>query len=203
MILFILLFMKIYLTRHGETHFNRKRMMQGQLDTNLTDLGVTQAINISNRLKGFSFSKIYSSDLKRASDTANQINLFHGLNIIFDDRLRETHFGDFQGKTQDEVDWDSLEGDFLDRKPNGGESKRDHINRVKNFLDELSYDDDILIVSHGGTMRCLFHILLEEEMDLFKVRPKNTALYIFEKTENGFKLILDNCDIHNEVEEKN
>lgn len=63
----------IYLVRHGETDYNRFGIIQGQLDTNLSELGVEQAKQVGNHLKNVKFDYVFSSDLNRASNTAQEI----------------------------------------------------------------------------------------------------------------------------------
>lgn len=192
--------MKIYLVRHGQTTHNRDGIRQGQYDTRLTDLGIKQAKNIADRLKEHKFDMIYSSDLTRAHDTTKQITKHHKNEIILDKRLRERCVGIFQNKKREEIDFDSLPGDYWNQRPPEGESFIDQINRVKEFVKELDDKDHTLIVSHGGTIRALLHVFLDIELDRLKEvkHSKNTALYILEKKDDEFKLILDNCDKHNQ-----
>lgn len=56
----------ITLVRHGETEANKLKIIQGQLDTDLNDLGIRQAELVANALKETAFTHAFSSDLKRA-----------------------------------------------------------------------------------------------------------------------------------------
>ncbi len=193
--------MKIYLIRHGETDSNKNGIIQGHLDTNLSELGVEQAKKLANRLKDYSFDKIFSSDLKRAADTAKAIQKFHNTKIEFDSRLRERSFGDFSGKKSTEINWDLLGDDIYNRSPKNGESINEHIKRVQKFIDELKsnyLNENILIVSHGGTINAILYILLKINLeDLYsKEKPKNTSVYIIEKKDEGYFLALENCNMH-------
>jgi alpha-ribazole phosphatase len=191
--------MRLFLVRHGETDSNKKKIIQGHLDIELNDIGIIQAKNISERLKGHSFKKIFSSDLQRAKDTAKEIAKHHSIEIIYDKRLRERNLGNFSGKRAIDVDWDSLEGNLNNKKPLNGESWNDVINRAKEFIDSLDGEGDVLIVMHGGTIKALLHVLLERDIEelVFNYKPKNTALYVLEKRDGKFIPILENCDIHN------
>ena len=191
--------MRIFLVRHGQTYSNRDGILQGQIDTELSELGIQQAENVAERLKNHSFTKVFSSDLQRASNTAKHIVKHHNIEIIYDERLREKHFGDFGGKKRSEVDLSSLENDFENSAPPNGESWNQVVQRVKSFVDDLEGEGDIVFVSHGGTMRALLHIFLDRDLKdlVLNEIPKNTCIYIIEKKEDKYVLTLENCDIHN------
>src|SRR5690606_37293291 len=88
---------QLILIRHGETLWNTERRMQGQLDSPLTERGLWQARQLGERLKSLPFVSLYSSDLPRARQTAQRIADVTGHQIIDDLRLRERHFGLFEG----------------------------------------------------------------------------------------------------------
>lgn len=58
---------RLYVIRHGETEWNRARIIQGQADSQLNDLGETQAAMTGEALKAIHFDKAFTSDLSRAS----------------------------------------------------------------------------------------------------------------------------------------
>lgn len=87
----------IYIVRHGQTDWNVKRLIQGHIDIPLNEEGKRQAKKISIELKGITFNKIYSSDLKRAYETAKIIAQDRKLKIVVSEDLRERYFGKFQG----------------------------------------------------------------------------------------------------------
>ena len=90
--------------RHGQTEYNAGSRMQGQLDTELSDLGRAQAVAAAQVLAKRQPLLIVSSDLQRAHDTALTLGEHSGLPVQIDTRLRETHLGDWQGMTHSEVD---------------------------------------------------------------------------------------------------
>ena len=63
--------MKLYIVRHGETKYNEKKIIQGHLDIPLSDEGIRQAKKLAKRLEVINFDCIYTSDLKRAKQTAS------------------------------------------------------------------------------------------------------------------------------------
>src|SRR4051812_49854802 len=92
------------MVRHGQTEFNAGNRMQGQLDTDLSDLGRDQAVAVAEALAKRQPLLIVSSDLRRALDTAESLGERSGQPVEVDARLRETHLGDWQGLTHIEVD---------------------------------------------------------------------------------------------------
>ena len=95
---------RLVMLRHGQTEYNAGSRMQGQLDTDLTDLGRDQAVAAAEVLAKRQPLVIVSSDLRRALDTAMTLGERAGLPVQVDTRLRETHLGDWQGMTHLEVD---------------------------------------------------------------------------------------------------
>ncbi|EUA33242.1 histidine phosphatase super family protein [Mycobacterium xenopi 4042] len=94
----------LVMLRHGQTAFNLDTRMQGQLDTELSDLGRAQAVAAAEVLGKRQPLLIVSSDLRRAYDTAVVLAERTGLQPRVDARLRETHLGDWQGMTHAQVD---------------------------------------------------------------------------------------------------
>ena len=149
--------MNLYLVRHGETKENAQRIMQGHLPGTLTKSGLKQAKDVSDKLKGGKFDHIYSSDLQRAVDTAMIIKTNHpDIPLTFTKEAREINLGEFQGKKREEVSWDALGEDMLNRKPKGGESILELRKRAVSFIFKLykkHKDANILVVTHRGFMR--------------------------------------------------
>lgn len=156
--------------RHGQTTYNAGRRMQGQLDTQLSDAGLTQARTAAEWVKDMGIVRIVSSDLSRASTTAKIVGEKLGLAVETDPRLRETHLGSWQGMTHAEVD-EAFEGARAAWRhdpswaPPSGESRLDVAARARPVVDELmqwsNWDDAaILLVAHGGTISALTSNLL-------------------------------------------
>ena len=152
--------------RHGETDANLAGTLQGQSDTELNPLGVRQAELTAERLKAEHFDFIFSSDLSRSMRTARAIAGPHRLPVQPLHALREWNLGELQGRK-----WNALEEQYSDimaaftseignvRVP-GGESRFDFYQRVADCLDEMSErfaGKRILLVSHGGTLKAMFH----------------------------------------------
>jgi len=154
--------------RHGQTDWNFQNRYQGQLDIPLNDKGINQAIIAAKKLSGQSFDFLYSSDLLRAVQTAEQLANVINLPIQKDPRLREVNQGQWQGLLISEV-FDPLINASSDlnesiefRHPPGGESISEVADRVWNCLAELAQKhthQKIILVSHGmaiATALCKF-----------------------------------------------
>ncbi|BFZ24975.1 hypothetical protein BsWGS_28014 [Bradybaena similaris] len=132
----------ISLVRHGETMENRQKIMQGQLDTKLSDLGSKQAQLLAMRLKNDRFTHMFSSDLARAADTARAIaeaNKSFTAELILDRRLRERGFGNLEGKLLPEYKKaaDKAKVPMQNYTPEGGETIEQVTARAKEFFEEL------------------------------------------------------------------
>lgn len=193
--------MKLYLVRHGQSTLNGKDIYQGQYDSDLSELGFKQAEAIGVRLKEFNFDIIYASDLQRAKKTAEAIAKFHKkTKVLIDKRLRERSHGELEGKPKDDF-YTSKSVHNIYVKPPKGEDFLDIKIRVEEFLKEIieSNYENVLIVSHGGTMKSILHILfdIDPEIAWSKETPvANTSFFILEIKDNEKKIVLQNCTEH-------
>ena len=175
---------RLLLLRHGQTEYNATSRMQGQLDTDLSDLGRAQAVAAAEVLAKRQPLVIVSSDLRRALDTATTLGDQAGMTVSVDERLRETHLGDWQGLTHHEVD-DIAPGARLAWRddarwaPHNGESRVDVANRslpvvAEQFrnLPEWGVDEvdrPVVLVAHGGLIAALTAALLDLPVDNWPV----------------------------------
>lgn len=171
---------RLVLLRHGQTEWNAGSRMQGQLDTDLTELGREQAGAAAEVLAKRQPLVIVSSDLRRALDTATALGERSGVQVSVDERLRETHLGDWQGLTHLEVD-DAAPGARLAWRddarwaPHGGESRVDVADRSVPLVNELIVaqsdwgrdepDRPVVLVAHGGLIAALTAALLNLPVD--------------------------------------
>ena len=190
--------MEIYFVRHGQTIWNVEKRFQGLSDSPLTELGITQAKLLGEKLKDIKFDKFYSTSLKRANDTANYIKGNREQEVeIFDDFV-EISMGDMEGIQQEEFKKlypEQVKNFFfnqLEYDPSsfGGESFLEVRERVAKGLDkfiELNKDyERVLVVSHGATLKTLLHCISGKDISTLsdEVIPKNTS-YTIVKYENG------------------
>ena len=162
---------RLVLLRHGQTNYNLVGRMQGHLDSELTKTGLAQAAAVAPAIARIEPDLLLSSDLRRAMDTADLLGVATGLPVKVDPRLRETHLGDWQGRTVQEIEqswpgaiaaWRSDPG----WAPPGGESRIDVVRRCLPVVEEL--DDEApagaqstaVLVAHGGMIAGLVSGLL-------------------------------------------
>jgi 2,3-bisphosphoglycerate-dependent phosphoglycerate mutase len=188
--------MKLIITRHGETIDNVKRIVQGHLGGKLSKRGEIQAKKLAERLKKEKIDEIYSSDLKRAADTAKEIAKFHKhLKIQFDKRLRERFFGKFQGKPVPEKNWDWI------GITKGIETDSAMTKRFKEFFKEIHKkhkNENVLIVTHGGMKRVILIDInnsLPNKTDAIE-NFGNTSVSIFRVSKGKIIPELLNCTMH-------
>ncbi|MBP2026990.1 alpha-ribazole phosphatase [Acetoanaerobium pronyense] len=164
--------MVIYLIRHGETVDNSEKKFCGHTDSALSDIGKSQIKKLSDRLKDYRFDKVYSSPLQRALITAKEITG----NVIIDEGFKEINFGDFEGKTLNEIKTSSVLEyekficqDSNYRFPNG-ESTFGFSARIQKTLEDIisssSEDDNIALVSHSGVIREIISYLISKDDSL-------------------------------------
>jgi glucosyl-3-phosphoglycerate phosphatase len=145
--------------RHGETDHNASGIWQGQLDTALSDKGREQALIAAAVLATYNPSVIVSSDLQRAADTARSLASRVGLQVRYDERLREIHAGLWQGMTAGDVAEQFpveqaalLAGEDIHRGGHG-ESLGQVAERTRAAADDLLADlapgDCAVIATHG------------------------------------------------------
>jgi uncharacterized phosphatase len=148
----------IVLVRHGETDWNRERRYQGHADTPLNDAGRQQARELAEILEGERLTAIYTSPLRRASETASIVSERLGLVTRDLEALREIDVGDWQGLTVDEVQArypERVDVAWHAGWPNG-ETHEELAARVVPALVELSRlhaEDRVLGVTHAGPIR--------------------------------------------------
>ncbi len=161
---------RVYLIRHGETQWNTELRVMGQLDIPLNERGRAQARRTAELLAHENFAAIYSSDLSRAVETAQIIAAPHRLDVITLPKLREAHYGLWEGLTRQEVlerfphEYKMRRTDPENFRPSGGESRKELYQRASHIFSELVArhpHQKILIVSHGGTIRAILRYVLE------------------------------------------
>lgn len=150
--------MEIYVVRHGRVPSNDKKIIGGRGNEELTEVGVQQAESVRDKLQDINFDAIFSSNVRRAVQTAEIINI-HGLDINLDERLAEREPGTALGKSRKDIDkaiWNSLS---LDRTPEGAETLKAGVTRVKSILDEIHskyQGKKVLIVTHNFICKCIW-----------------------------------------------
>ena len=146
----------VFVVTHAQSQHHLEDRVGGWYDTGLTDLGRRQAKAAAKRLdrltSGTNISLV-SSDLKRASETAEIIGAVLGSSVSLDKGLRENSYGEADGKPQSWLDERIVvapEDDRLDHiVVAGAESKRTFIERIYGSMSQLPLSSDVVIVTHG------------------------------------------------------
>ncbi len=167
---------RIIAVRHGETAWNVETRIQGQLDIGLNDKGRWQAQRAAGALAEESLAAVYSSDLSRASATAQAIadQASQPLQVQMHTGLRERAFGKFEGQTYAGIAeqwpeearlWRIRDPDFA---PPGGESPLQVLARVARTVDDIAarhLGQQIVLVSHGGVMDMLYRLATQQPVN--------------------------------------
>ena len=161
---------RILLVRHGETELQSSLRYWGKTDVDLAQIGLHQADQLRDRLATENINAIYSSELKRANDTAVIIATRHNLKVTTCPELREVDFGRLEGLDFTEVhqQFPEIEQMWVTRNPAliypDGESLTGFEERVSGFKTRLQNhraEETILVVAHAGVVRTLICQLLE------------------------------------------
>jgi broad specificity phosphatase PhoE len=162
--------MLLYLVRHGETPFTLEDRYTGSNDPSLLPESIEKARDLARYLRGKGIEKVYSSPLTRALQTASAlVEAFDpSLKIVEDPRLREIHYGKWEGYTRMEIlardphAFDLWDRDPFSTSPPEGEPTRSVVERIRAFWEETFLKDEgaILVTSHRTVLRLFLCMLL-------------------------------------------
>lgn len=169
---------RIIAIRHGETAWNVDTRLQGHLDIGLNERGQWQAQRAAEALADEEIAAIYSSDLSRASATAQAIadksSRLGARQLRLNTGLRERGFGIFEGQTYAQIasDWPEESKRWRQRDPHfaphGGETLtqlRDRIAATVNTLASQHVGEQIVLVAHGGVMDALYRLATRQDIE--------------------------------------
>ena len=175
---------KIWFVRHAQSEYNKKHLFTGWHDPDLSEKGVYAARELKNDLSSVDFDYVFSSPLKRAAETASLI-VDGRFEIKYDDRLKERSYGDWSGLNKSEIKEQVGEELFLSArrgwstKPPNGESLEDVSSRVSSFIETLPLSGNLLVVSHGNTIRAISVLLginKKEDISSYEIRTGSFLL---------------------------
>lgn len=171
--------MELYIVRHGKTEWNKDKRLQGSTDIPLTEAGRELARLSGETLKDTHFDRIYSSPLSRAYETACLFRGNRSLDIILDDRLRELNFGDYEGKTMEELMEDEacsfryfFHQPQLYTPPVHGETLEHLCERAADFMQHeilplQNQCERVMIVAHGAINKALMSFVKQHDLSQF------------------------------------
>ena len=182
---------RFIMIRHGFSVANDVRRFAGNFDVELTETGKKQAKLCAEALKNEKIDAIYSSDLKRAYQTAIPTSELLGLEIIKTTRLREVYAGEWESKPTSFIeknypeDFNCWRNDFSHVRCTGGESIIEVYNRIVPAICEISKENDgktVLITSHATVARSFFTYAMGLPCDRTADSPNaiNAAISVFE-----------------------
>ena len=190
------------LLRHGRTEWNGSHRFQGHTDVPLDDVGQAQALRAADRLASLEPAKIAASDLSRAVRTAEPLAHRAGLEVVTDAALRETHGGRWEGlfDTQLREDPEYLEWSTGADVPAGGAETRTQVAdraapAVLRQADGLDRSSVLVVVTHGGTIRCVIGRLLDLPVDRWRSLGglANGCWSVLEQGRHGWRLTEHNA----------
>ena len=199
--------LRIVIWRHGQTDWNIQSRFQGHSDIPLNKVGEYQANHAAKILAGMNPIRVISSDLIRAQRTAAPLIELTKLNLEIDPQLRETHGGNWEGKTEDQNHAEDPENfrtwlTGKDVKAGAiGESRKDVAIRARAAVDRAINGDiksssgTIIFVTHGGTARCLMGSLLNLPFDNWAALGglSNACWSVLEPKSHGWTLVEHNA----------
>jgi probable phosphoglycerate mutase len=183
--------------QHTESIHHTNGMIGSWTDWDLSELGIKQAHNIGSKLSkeinGNDYV-IYTSDLKRAAQTADIVSSYLNIKPIIRRELRERNLGSAVGKPVSWMKENAKPFKFnIDHKClDDAESVREHWGRLSIFYNEIlnSKDENIIVVSHGGTLSLFNSMWLNLNVE------KLNSINIHGKAGGVSKFIQNNDGIH-------
>lgn len=181
-----------YFIRHGQTAWNLENRIQGQTDIPLNNLGIAQVSELKKKLGDIVFTRCFSSDLKRASETAQIMMRGQQAKIVLDTRLRERDFRELEGQSSSAYinastqDLKSIESDF---------ALSERILQFLNKVIDANPNGTFLIVTHGGVIRSILSKLLHLTCRDVEIEIGNRAIMKLLIANENWE-IKELCDIH-------
>jgi broad specificity phosphatase PhoE len=196
---------RVIFIRPGETDWNRLGRWQGWAAVPLNERGKRQARQLANFIRNIGMSALYTSDLKRAIETANILAERLGFVPVLDSRLRERNIGAWQGLTRDEMcawypdEYTRLLEDPVNFKVPSGESRREVLERaLQAFNGILAQDmgETVGILSHTTTIHVLLREIVADQYTA-EVPVSNSSVTTITRNDDGkWKLVTADDVMH-------
>ena len=190
---------RLILIRHGQTDYNLQNRYCGFSNPPLNNQGIKQSKRLTARVKDIKIDKVYSSDLKRAYQTAEIIFKNNPIEKVAD--FREVDFGLFEGLKYGELTkiYPKLYRDWINNpievKIPNGECLKDLNKRVKKRLSSILSQHEnktLALVTHSGPIRIILYSALNSDLKMFwQIEPKTAALNIIDYPEESSPIVVD------------
>jgi probable phosphoglycerate mutase len=198
---------RLYIIRHGETEWNKVNRTQGcGNNLSLSSMGLVQARAVAKRFSDKKIDAIYSSDLKRAYETASEISAIVRLPVIMKPGLKEMNFGCWEGLTSSKIKerYNEIHNLWISNPRQAIIPEAETLDTLhKRTIDTVNEiinqhrGKNIIIVSHGITIKVLILGLLRLDVSNHsRIRLDNTGVSIIDCNEKGSVLSLLNDTCH-------
>jgi 2,3-bisphosphoglycerate-dependent phosphoglycerate mutase len=155
--------MKLWFETHSTSLDNEIGFASGHSDVSLSQTGLRQAAELGYRYGDRTVGQVYTSDLKRAVSTAAIAFSNRAIPIVADARLRECDYGEWTGCSVEKMHERRI--DFVDRPFPGGESFRDVVRRVEQFLTHLTPGEaPVLVIAHRAPWYAFENLLKKRNL---------------------------------------
>lgn len=190
----------LVLWRHGQTDYNVERRFQGQSDVPLNEVGLRQAAEAAPYLAAMRPSAIFSSDLSRASMTADALARLTGLPVQLEKDLRERSGGSWEGLTEAEIR-ERFPVERATWSPPDGELAQAVADRASAALERIAAStpggSTTVVVSHGAALGMAVARLLEISWELRILGPfENCHWSVLARRRSRWRLMQHNIGIH-------
>ena len=169
--------------RHGETDWNKKRKLQGQVDIPLNEFGKLLAKETAPALADVPFAVCYTSPLKRAAETARLVLGDREVPIVPDKRIQEMSFGEFEGLCCREEGWNIPDPGF------------------RNFFNAPELQDkNVLLSTHGAALCGILSLMKGLPISGYWQQGvhKNCAVSIAEVKDGKIQILQENVTYYKE-----
>lgn len=207
---------EVLIIRHGQTDWNATKRLQGHSDIPLNEKGIEQALALADTLREEKLEAIFSSDLQRALQTADEIAKWHNLPVQVDPAFRERSYGAFEGLSRDEIKtrypeshaaWYAADPDHV--FPPGeriAESIRAFHGRAIDAISRIAHaytGKKIVLIAHFGIIESAYRVAHDMPLEVrTRVPVLNTSINRFYVRENRIELIEWGREAHLEPRQK-
>lgn len=175
--------MIIAMVRHGETDYNKQRLIQGRIDNVLNETGKQQAHRLGRFLKenNETFDVLLTSPLSRAKETASILGAHLGLNITDQSNdFLERDFGPFEGKTVEDTLPFITKHEYKTKGYEDNETLLKRLSEATNKVYKKYNDKKVLIVAHAHVIKSLLILADFEKYDYINHFVGNSSIVYFE-----------------------